>query len=509
MESIKKFEINNDILKDFDKLMSMQLNEVEELKVTSIDGNSKLLNIVSLCINVKTLIIEGDQRINTNNIVLNICKPELVENLVLTNVKLPSGYALKRLSNLKLVSLNNIRFSNIGAFLKEMPSANILEGLNFYNVDYEKNSIDILNKYTSIKYLSMENVTNCKLENIEFLSQNTNLQKLIISNNNIDIKDINNLLKGKYTKLISLNINSEKDYKVKSKFTIDESGKVSIIINSSELEKITQNLNLYKIDKLTLIIEDNTCINQYIKKLKNVKEEVKVAISDLSYLSSEDAQKLKERLKIDSISIIDINNESLTNNSYEIDYYIRIKETINKYTNMVSKYEPEVKKFLDIYKILRENLIENNNMYAEILQNCLISLNIESNIIKGKLRETNETHMWNQVKLNDKWYNVDLSLDVLGNNRSFKRKVNYCLLDDREFCKTHIPESGVVNYALECYDQKIVNVYFKTGLFSRSYINSYFQNILKKIKVITSFNRQKALPVGNVNNEENNKSDSE
>ena len=57
LESLKKFEINNNILKDFDKLMSMQLNEVEELRVTEIDNNSKLLNIISLCINIKTFYI--------------------------------------------------------------------------------------------------------------------------------------------------------------------------------------------------------------------------------------------------------------------------------------------------------------------------------------------------------------------------------------------------------------------------------------------------------------------
>lgn len=497
LESLKKFEINNNILKDFDKLMSMQLNEVEELKVTEIDNNSKLLNIISLCINIKTLIIEGDQRINTNNIVLNICKPELVENLILTNVKLPNGHALKRLSNLKLISLNNIRFSNIGMFINNIPNPDGIEGINFCNVDYEKNIINNLSRFSKVKYINFEDVTNSKLENLEFLSQNNNLQKLSIINNFIDSNEINNLLKGKYIKNISLEIISSNNSDVKNTFEIDENGTVTLTVNLSKLESIIQNLNLYKIDNLNLIVDENSHINPYIKKLKNVKNKVNIAIKDPSYLSSEDATKLKERLKIENINVLNTKG-ILSSDSYNIDYFIKIKEEIQKYINLVHNDASNTKRFLEIYKILGENLQEDSNMYAVVLQNCLVSLNIDSNIITGKLRGTEESHLWNQVKLNDKWYNVDLGLDVqnIFGKSSLKRKVKYCLLDDRNFYETHIPESGVINYSLESFDSKIINVYFKTGLYNRSYINSYFQNILKRIKVITSFNKQKALPAG-------------
>ena len=68
MEETKKFELNTKKLDNFDKIMSVKLDEIEELKVTSSDNSSKLLNVISLCSNLKTLIIEGDRRINLDKI---------------------------------------------------------------------------------------------------------------------------------------------------------------------------------------------------------------------------------------------------------------------------------------------------------------------------------------------------------------------------------------------------------------------------------------------------------
>ena len=69
MEELKKFELNNKILDDFDKIMSYHLDTVEELIIKEVFVNPKLYNIVSLCINIKTLIIEGDLRVDVNKII--------------------------------------------------------------------------------------------------------------------------------------------------------------------------------------------------------------------------------------------------------------------------------------------------------------------------------------------------------------------------------------------------------------------------------------------------------
>ena len=114
----KKLELNTKILENFEKIMATKLDEIEELKVTELDKCSKLVNIISLCANVKTLILEGDQRLNCDKILANIFKPEKLENLILNNVKIPTREALKRFNHLKMISLNEIRFCNVKDFFE-------------------------------------------------------------------------------------------------------------------------------------------------------------------------------------------------------------------------------------------------------------------------------------------------------------------------------------------------------------------------------------------------------
>ena len=68
------------VLDNFEKIMSTKLDEIEELKITGLDQGSKLLNIISLCANVKTLVLEGDSRLNSDQVLNNIFKPETKTN---------------------------------------------------------------------------------------------------------------------------------------------------------------------------------------------------------------------------------------------------------------------------------------------------------------------------------------------------------------------------------------------------------------------------------------------
>ena len=109
MEELKNFELNNKILDDFDKLMSYHLDTVEELSIKEVFTNPKLYNIVSLCTNLKILIIEGDLRVDVNKIISNVCKPELLETLILNSVKLPTSKNFLKFISLKTISLTNSR----------------------------------------------------------------------------------------------------------------------------------------------------------------------------------------------------------------------------------------------------------------------------------------------------------------------------------------------------------------------------------------------------------------
>ncbi|MCI8277735.1 MAG: hypothetical protein HFJ46_07530 [Clostridia bacterium] len=525
--NLKKFKLNNSVLKDFDALMSMHLDKVEELTVSEIDADSKLLNIIGLCINIKTLIIEGDQRINTNNVILNICKPEILEALILNNVKLPTGKALSRLTGIKLLSLNNIRYNNVGAFLKEIENPENLEGINLLNVDLGNESVSILNRFTKVRYLNLMNLKNYTLDKLDFLSKNRRLEKLNIKNAIISPKEINKLIKGGFEKNILLEIDTENKPKVTDTFEIKDNI-ISLTVNTINLEEIIDKVQLAKVNKLVLVVDKVNNIAENIQKIKSVRNNISLAIKDVSYITKEEAILFEDKLCVKYINIIDAEDEVNYNNcrvSYEIKDYIRLREEIEKFTSRVEGLETDIQKFLKLYRLIAEeikldNLVEEattditnlenaliekkclNNGYAEILQNCLACVGIEARIISGETEFfESEEILWNQVKLDGKWYNTNLLLDCksVSQRNTFKRKARYCLLSDDEFYKTHTAYTTDKEIVSEGYDQKAIDVYIKTETFNEGLFISYLKNIISKFSRIFNYNKAKALPEGSSN----------
>ena len=174
--TIKRFELNKSVLKDFDRLMSMNLGEVEELIVTEIDKYNKILNIISLCLNIKTLVIDGNQRIDTTAVLHNICKPNLLESIVLRNVKLPSTKSIKKLKNLKIISLSDIRFCNVAEFFEAIENPEKIEGLSLLGVDFAGCGIDILSRFENVRILNLKRLKNCRFNNLGFIMNLNNLE---------------------------------------------------------------------------------------------------------------------------------------------------------------------------------------------------------------------------------------------------------------------------------------------------------------------------------------------
>lgn len=524
-ELLKKFELNNKVLEDFDDLMSKHLDQIEELVISEIDAKSKLLNIVGLCINVKTLIIEGDQRTNVNAIIANICKPELLENLILNNVKIPSSFSFKKLTSLRMVSLNNIRFCSVRACLDEIACPEKIEALNFEQVDFAKNSIEIISKFKNLKYLNLIKVQNCKLDNLNFLSEIESLERINIERNILNFEEINNLVKCQFNKQISVELNSKNKNNVTNSLEISEDGNVSVTINNCDLESLTKAINLYKINDILLIISGENNLKEYVHILKRVKGKISIAIKDVSCLNVKEAKEIKEKLKIRYINIIDF-DEALQYEKnrycYDIDMYIKIRKAIDEILEGINPNDDELTKFLELYKLLGENIMYDNIVddgikeysnlneakssnlengllerkcvdagYAEILKNCLAVLGINSKIVRGNFAGIGEEHIWNQVKIFDVWYNVDLSLDSkrMSSSKKTNNKPTYCLISDKVFSKTHIPKIAKTEYCPTSFNQKIISNFFK----KESVIKLYIQTIINKVKKIFSYNKQLLL----------------
>ncbi|MBR3696681.1 MAG: hypothetical protein IKM97_00165 [Clostridia bacterium] len=527
-EKLKKFELNNMVLEDFDSLMSKHLDQIEELTISEIEAKSKLLNIIGLCINIKTLIIDGDERTNVNNIISNICKPELLQNLILNGVKIPSKYSFKKLVSLRMVSLNNIRSCSAKVALDQIVNPEKIEALNFELVDFAKSSIECIKRFENLKYLNLIKVQNCNLDNLNFLSEMKYLERINIEKNVIKYSEIYNIIKCKFNKQIQVDLPTAKTDVITNNLEINEKGKVSITINSNQLEELTKNLNLFKVTDIIIIISNNNNLREYINILKRVKGNISIAIKDCSCLSVKDAKLLKEHLKIKFINIIDFDEMLKYEKNeycYKIEDYIRLRTELDKLLEPVLNEPDELLKVLNIYKILgesivydelleeeligysKENLLNNSNLekgllekksidvgFAEILKNALSCVGIESKIVRGSFVGVNREYVWNQVKILDKWYNVDLASDSKRINNSKNKKIIplYCLIGDKKFRKTHIPIGTKIEYCPESIDKRLISVFFK----KRVLLKQYVENILHRITNIFKYNKERFLTEG-------------
>lgn len=522
-EVIKELELNNKVLNDFDSIMNLHLDKIEELKITSISNNSKFYNIIGLCINLKTLKIEGDVKINTNNVISNVFNPTTIENIVFDGVRLPTLKIISKFNSLKSITLNNIKYSSIKGFLNNVEKTNV-ESLILNNTDFCRAQISIVTEFKKLKYLEIKNCENCKFDNFDFLAKNRYLDKVVLSPINLDFEDVQNFTKGKSIKIIDAKLGKTTKKSLINRFFMDETG-IKVLINSAKLKDLANNLNFNRIDKMVLNLNKNADLSDYMKLLKRVKSEIIVSVKDLSYLSVEDAILLKEQLNVKKIKVVNLENDYAVdiNDLYDIDEYIEIRKRIDVFIQAVlNSDDNELEKVVKVYKAIlfsdKKEIIENNNQksklnniinniytdfnYAELFSNCLACLDINIKTIKG-IDNDGKNRFWNQVKIYENWYNIDLFLDAksFNNKKHSDKKPKYFLVNDKEFYKDHKLKSTNYEHCVFTIDKNIINKYFKDN---KSNFN-LFGVLLKRIKQIFLFNTKKAnaLPEPSTNVKEN------
>lgn len=514
-ESLEKFELNKDTLNNFDSLMQVHLDQIKELTITSCSTNPKFYNIIGLCVNVNTLNLIGNLKINTNNIISNIFKPEKLENIVFDGVRLPTIKIISKFVNLKSITLKNIKYSSIKGFLG-LINKDKIESLIFENTDFCRTQTSIINEFKNIKYLEIKNCENCKFDSFEFLAQNRYLDKVVLDPVVVPFDQLSNFVKGKAIKIVNSQLGKTTKKSLVNKFFMDENG-INIIINSSKLKQLSENINFNRIDKMILNLNKNADLIDYMKLLKRVKKEVIISIKDLSYLSVDDANLFKEQLNVKKIKIVNSSEENSIdiNDTYEINNYIEIRKRIDEFISSVSKTNGnDLEKIINVYKAIilsdKKELLDstknkknqltditkniyNDFNYAQIFSNCLSCFNIPVKIIKGE-DETGNQRFWNQVKVYDNWYNLDIYLDAKLNLKNIKmdKKPKYFLVADKDFYKNHKPKTTNYEHCVLEIDRKIINNYFKE---EKENFN-WLINIISKIKKIFAFNK-KALPEPN------------
>lgn len=82
------------------------------------------------------------------------------------------------------------------------------------------------------------------------------------------------------------------------------------------------------------------------------------------------------------------------------------------------------------------------NGYVQLAYKLWQAAGIETKIVRGTLTLNGDTrnHAWNMVKIDGKWYHVDVTLDASLSNSDIKSKTKYYNLSDTEIASTHHTE---------------------------------------------------------------------
>ena len=173
--------------------------------------------------------------------------------------------------------------------------------------------------------------------------------------------------------------------------------------------------------------------------------------------------------------------------NYSIEEYKELRIVVDKMIKNIDKNALEIEKFMQIYIKLGEIIYDFNENgepnenpeahnlkgalikkqavcegYALALRQALECIGIECKYVEGYPHKPESTkwegHAWNQVKINGKWYNCDLTWDA--DKIREGRELEYCLQSDEEFINHDEFAIDLSKWREECsesYDRNIIN----------------------------------------------------
>ena len=189
--------------------------------------------------------------------------------------------------------------------------------------------------------------------------------------------------------------------------------------------------------------------------------ELKIRLNSLEGLTSEKLDKFNKNI------LFEIKGD-LHCNGYTVEELIQIVKTMEQIKAQIPENANEYEKFKIVYNIIGKSAnydnsgcvgskeyIEGANFitrsldgvllqgravcagYALALEKCLKYVGIETKKVSGmaNIGKVEGGHAWNQVRIDGKWYNADLTWDYLKIQRG--KPLKYCLVGDEMFDKEH------------------------------------------------------------------------
>ena len=280
------------------------------------------------------------------------------------------------------------------------------------------------------------------LDKDAFLIYFSNVENYIKISSNINIE---NMYNGKVYLRIR-NMDEYKEFLRYSHFT-----NIKLIVDISDIEQLNiKDFDLtIQIDKVSELKEDR--LNELVKNYK-IKE---ILLGQIPYLSSEDIYLYKIMSKmygIESSRKLELEKlNKITNDIYTIDDYIRILHKFDEILKQLS-IQDKIDGFYKIFDYISNSvsydddgvehtLISNQNLigpvfnrksvcegYSKFLQQMLSLIDVESIVVQGGGRKEEGGHVWNQVLIDGKWYNADVTAASYSIHHG--EQVKTCLVND-------------------------------------------------------------------------------
>lgn len=201
-----------------------------------------------------------------------------------------------------------------------------------------------------------------------------------------------------------------------------------------------------------------------------------LALDNVTDMTPEELAEISSDLGISDIAMTP--NKDEVYDMYSVDDHKEMYARIQNIIGQIDPNMPEASKAYKVYEFLaseieyaydengeidigtdnaqglRGALINNRCVcagYAKALQQVLKSIGIECKYLSGETLV--EGHAWNQIKIDDKWYNVDLTYD--SNNIRETGSIENFLLSDDDF-SYHQPRSSDYEKCPESFDMSKV-----------------------------------------------------
>lgn len=312
-----------------------------------------------------------------------------------------------------------------------------------YYIKFIHHNIDVSDENKE-EYLKISEDFNYlyNLDKDAFLIYFSNVENYIKISSNINIE---NMYNGK----VYLRIRNMDEYKKFLRYSHFTNIKLIVDISDIEQLNIKDFALTIQMDKVSELKEDR--LNKIVKNYK-IKE---ILLGQIPYLSKSDMylyEIMSKMYGIESSKKLELEKlNKVTNDIYTIDEYIRILHKFDEILNQLS-IQDKIDGFYKIFDYISNNvsydedgvehtLIINQNLigpvfngksvcegYSKFLQQMLSLIDVESIVVQGGGRKEEGGHVWNQVLIDGKWYNADVTAASYSLHHG--EQVKTCLVND-------------------------------------------------------------------------------